>query len=57
MLGLRTFACTQCDTVYALPDAPEACARCGENRFEPVGAEGGAAAYFSAAMVRDRAER
>lgn len=55
MLGLRAFACTSCETVYALPAASEACARCGCGAFETLTDADGASEYFAGAMV-DREE-
>ncbi|WP_201289223.1 hypothetical protein [Halovenus carboxidivorans] len=47
MLGLRYVACEQCETVFALPESPPRCGRCGSPRLIELDSEDGAAAYFS----------
>ena len=47
MLGLQYFACGRCDTVFALPEAPSRCSRCGSGRLTELTDEGTAAAYFA----------
>ncbi len=46
MLGLRYFACQRCETVFALPEAPSECGRCGDARLSELTGDGQAAAYF-----------
>lgn len=46
MLGLRYFACQRCETVFALPNPPDQCGRCGETALEEL-RDGTAAAYFA----------
>jgi len=50
MLGPRYLACTQCETVFAVPADTETCGRCGADDLEALPAGAGATAYFSSAM-------
>lgn len=47
MLRLRYFTCPDCGTVYATPDDPEVCDRCGAGGLEPLPSDPAAAAYFT----------
>ena len=57
MLGLRFFACSQCETVYAVPEGTDECSRCDGGRLAELPSDSRAGAYFSGAMARDHRER
>jgi hypothetical protein len=50
MLGLRYLACPDCGTVYALPDDPDECDRCGATGLQTLSSDPAAAAYFAGAL-------
>lgn len=47
MLGLRYYACQRCETVFALPDPPTACGRCGAETVDELRPDTTAASYFA----------
>ena len=47
MSGLHYLSCPACGTVYAVPDEPEECDRCGAAGLEPLPSDPAAAAYFT----------
>ncbi len=46
MLGLRYYACQRCETVFALPDPPTVCGRCGAETVGELRRDDTAASYF-----------
>lgn len=46
-LGLRYFSCDRCETVFALPDGPDACVRCGATPLRELRDVRGPNAYFA----------
>jgi hypothetical protein len=47
MPGLRFFLCLDCDTVYASPDEPPACADCDGHRLREITSGVQDASYFA----------
>lgn len=54
MLGLRFFACSGCETVYADVERPARCPRCGREPVEELAPESGAVDYFTDSGGGDR---
>ena len=50
MLGLRFFACIQCDTVYAVVEDPIGCDVCDDGSFEEITRRMHGDAYFASSM-------
>lgn len=52
MLGLRYYACRDCDRVHAGPEEPPACGGCGGERLTEIthGSGDGGDSYFASTM-------
>jgi formate dehydrogenase maturation protein FdhE len=50
VLGLRFFACSQCDTVYAVVEDPTGCSECERGSLEEITRRMCGDAYFASSM-------
>jgi rubredoxin len=53
MLGLRVVVCTDCETVYSVPEMPPRCDRCDGTDFEDLTTTLARDDYFLPAEDRD----